>query len=253
MRERPPGPARDAPDLAPPRLPALADRRRGDRAAAAAGVGGRHLRRRHVRRHRAVHDPADANRLRLADGAGVPRDQRTHLRPPRRPRSRRLVLQPRRDQPARRRGRAPRLRAAVLRRRHHAGRGRRRRRLPLAARGTTAAFHARYQPAGEVAPAAPGTLEFFLAERYLLYARSGAAACAPRASTTRRTRCSSRRPPRSPRRSRASAGCRRAHAQARRRSSTTPARSTSTSSRLDNPAPGPISQGPSNFAGVTQW
>jgi uncharacterized protein len=37
--------------------------------------------------------------------------------------------------------------------------------------GTTAAFHARYRPAGEVDTAAPGTLEFFLAERYLLYAR----------------------------------------------------------------------------------
>ena len=39
--------------------------------------------------------------------------------------------------------------------------------------GVEAAFAARYQPAGEVAPAAPGTLEFFLAERYLLYSRSG--------------------------------------------------------------------------------
>jgi uncharacterized protein YqjF (DUF2071 family) len=31
-------------------------------------------------------------------------------------------------------------------------------------------FSARYGPAGPVAPAAPGSLEFFLAERYLLYA-----------------------------------------------------------------------------------
>jgi uncharacterized protein YqjF (DUF2071 family) len=31
-------------------------------------------------------------------------------------------------------------------------------------------FRARYQPVGPVAPAAPGSLEFFLAERYLLYA-----------------------------------------------------------------------------------
>jgi uncharacterized protein YqjF (DUF2071 family) len=38
--------------------------------------------------------------------------------------------------------------------------------------GTGASFDARYQPAGEVAPAAPGSLEFFLAERYVLYARS---------------------------------------------------------------------------------
>jgi uncharacterized protein len=39
-------------------------------------------------------------------------------------------------------------------------------------RGSPAAFHARYRPAGPVAPAAPGSLEFFLAERYLLYAQS---------------------------------------------------------------------------------
>ena len=37
---------------------------------------------------------------------------------------------------------------------------------------TRAAFHARYQPTGPVAEAAPGSLEFFLAERYVLYARS---------------------------------------------------------------------------------
>ena len=36
-----------------------------------------------------------------------------------------------------------------------------------------AAFAARYQPTGPVAPAAPGSLEFFLAERYLLYSRVG--------------------------------------------------------------------------------
>jgi hypothetical protein len=36
-----------------------------------------------------------------------------------------------------------------------------------------AQFGARYRPVGPVAPAAPGSLEFFLAERYLLYARSG--------------------------------------------------------------------------------
>jgi uncharacterized protein YqjF (DUF2071 family) len=35
-----------------------------------------------------------------------------------------------------------------------------------------AAFSARYRPVGPVAPAAPGSLEFFLAERYLLYAHS---------------------------------------------------------------------------------
>jgi len=35
-----------------------------------------------------------------------------------------------------------------------------------------AQFRARYRPAGPVAPAAPGSLEFFLAERYLLYASS---------------------------------------------------------------------------------
>jgi uncharacterized protein YqjF (DUF2071 family) len=37
---------------------------------------------------------------------------------------------------------------------------------------TTAAFQARYQPTGPTTQAAPGSLEFFLAERYLLYARS---------------------------------------------------------------------------------
>ena len=56
MRERPPGRARDAPDLAAPRVPALAGRTRGDRAALAARPRRRHLRRRRVRRHRAVHD-----------------------------------------------------------------------------------------------------------------------------------------------------------------------------------------------------
>jgi uncharacterized protein YqjF (DUF2071 family) len=40
-------------------------------------------------------------------------------------------------------------------------------------RASRATFRARYQAVGPVAPAAPGTLEFFLAERYLLYARSG--------------------------------------------------------------------------------
>ena len=40
-------------------------------------------------------------------------------------------------------------------------------------RGAAATFHARYRPVGEVAPAAPGSLELFLAERYLLYARAG--------------------------------------------------------------------------------
>jgi len=42
-------------------------------------------------------------------------------------------------------------------------------------RGVAATFAARYQPIGAVAPAAPGTLEFFLAERYLLYAWTGRA------------------------------------------------------------------------------
>jgi len=40
-------------------------------------------------------------------------------------------------------------------------------------RGVTASFQARYRPVGPVSPAAVGTLEFFLAERYLLYSRSG--------------------------------------------------------------------------------
>ena len=38
--------------------------------------------------------------------------------------------------------------------------------------GSPATFGARYRPVGPVAPAAPGSLEFFLAERYLLYAKS---------------------------------------------------------------------------------
>jgi hypothetical protein len=37
---------------------------------------------------------------------------------------------------------------------------------------TRAEFAARYQPTGPAAEAGPGSLEFFLAERYLLYARS---------------------------------------------------------------------------------
>ena len=40
-------------------------------------------------------------------------------------------------------------------------------------RRSPAAFAARYQATGPVAPAAPGSLAFFLAERYLLYAASG--------------------------------------------------------------------------------
>src|SRR6185436_8346664 len=40
---------------------------------------------------------------------------------------------------------------------------------------TRAEFAARYRPVGPVAEAAPGSLEFFLAERYLLYAWSGRA------------------------------------------------------------------------------
>jgi len=42
-------------------------------------------------------------------------------------------------------------------------------------RRSPAAFHARYLPVGPVAEAAPGSLEFFLAERYLLYSWSGGA------------------------------------------------------------------------------
>jgi len=42
-------------------------------------------------------------------------------------------------------------------------------------RGVAASFRARYQPTGPVAPAVPGSLEFFLAERYLLFSRSGRA------------------------------------------------------------------------------
>jgi uncharacterized protein YqjF (DUF2071 family) len=40
-------------------------------------------------------------------------------------------------------------------------------------RRSPAAFHGRYLPVGPVAEAAPGSLEFFLAERYLLYSWSG--------------------------------------------------------------------------------
>ena len=40
-------------------------------------------------------------------------------------------------------------------------------------RRSPAAFAARYQPTDPVAPAAPGSLEFFLAERYLLYSAPG--------------------------------------------------------------------------------
>jgi uncharacterized protein len=40
-------------------------------------------------------------------------------------------------------------------------------------RRSPAAFAARYQPTGLAAPAAPGSLELFLAERYLLYSASG--------------------------------------------------------------------------------
>jgi uncharacterized protein YqjF (DUF2071 family) len=50
----------------------------------------------------------------------------------------------------------------------------------LRRRDGRAAFSARYQPAGPVAAAAPGSLEFFLAERYLLYAWSGRALRAAR-------------------------------------------------------------------------
>ena len=39
--------------------------------------------------------------------------------------------------------------------------------------GATAALTARYAPTGPVTPAAPGTREFFLAERYRLYAWNG--------------------------------------------------------------------------------
>ena len=42
-------------------------------------------------------------------------------------------------------------------------------------RRSPAAFHARYLPVGPVAEAAPGSLELFLAERYLLYSWSGGA------------------------------------------------------------------------------
>ena len=42
-------------------------------------------------------------------------------------------------------------------------------------RGAAATFHARDQPVGEVAPAATGSLELFLAERYLLYSAAGRA------------------------------------------------------------------------------
>ena len=156
---------------------------RGAGAPAAAGAGRRPLRRRRLRRHRPVHDPADAGGgVRRAHRARVPRDQRPHVRPPRRPRPGRLVLQPRRDQPARGGGRARRLPAAVLRRRDRDGGddGSRdgaagRRSTARGRRRSPAAFHARYLPVGPVAEAAPGSLELFLAERYLLYSWSGGA------------------------------------------------------------------------------
>jgi len=44
---------------------------------------------------------------------------------------------------------------------------------PSRRRASRAAFRARYQPAGTVTPAAPGSLEFFLVERYVLYAGWG--------------------------------------------------------------------------------
>jgi uncharacterized protein len=51
-------------------------------------------------------------------------------------------------------------------------------------RGAEAAFHARYEPTGEVAPAAPGSLEFFLAERYLLYSHMRRGLCTARVHHT---------------------------------------------------------------------
>jgi len=47
-------------------------------------------------------------------------------------------------------------------------------------RRSPAAFAARYEPTGLVAPAAPGSLEFFLAERYVLYSASGRGLCTAR-------------------------------------------------------------------------
>jgi hypothetical protein len=108
-------------------------------------------------------------------------------------RSRRLVLQPRRRPagwPSRARGsvRLPYFHADITL--AEAGgavdyRSRRRR--------SPAAFRSPLQPYGRIAPAAPGSLELFLAERYLSVFGSGAG-CGPRASTTRLTRCRPRPP-----------------------------------------------------------
>ena len=107
------------------------------------------------------------------------RAQPAHLRASRRPRSRRLVLQPGRSEPARRRGRAARLSPAVFSRPGLDGDLRRCRRIGYRSRrlgaGQTAEFSGRYGPTGPAAPAAVGSLEFFLAERYLLYAWNGRA------------------------------------------------------------------------------
>ena len=91
--------------LAGAAVPALADPARGAAPARPAATGARPLRRDGLRRPGPVHHdgrparrPAASPRL-----IQLPRDERAHLRPPRRPRPRRLVLQPRRGQPGRRR------------------------------------------------------------------------------------------------------------------------------------------------------
>ena len=69
----------------------------GARAAPARGSGGRHLRRRRLPGPRSIHHSALAHAAPpAADRARLSRGQPSHLRPPRRSRSGRLVLQPRR-------------------------------------------------------------------------------------------------------------------------------------------------------------
>ena len=139
---------------------------RGCAASARPGRGrARRPRRRSVGRDRG-HARDGAARPRAAAGSGnlvVPPAERPHVRPRPRRQAGSLVLQPRRVEPARRRGRAAALRAAVLPRAHVAGRDRR-----LARRRVRADRRARprvQRPlpgGGEGAASAPGSLEEFL-------------------------------------------------------------------------------------------
>ena len=180
---RAPPMARHAAELAGAAVPALADPARGVAPARPAATGARPLRGDRLRRPGPVHHDGRPTRRAAARPRAIqlPRDERADLRPPRRPRPRRLVLQPRRGQPGRGRPGPEPVTTSLTTTRGCSWSARPRPAPTIPGRSSTRASAAGPIPAprptssapprpARSGPAQPGTLEHFLVERYILYA-----------------------------------------------------------------------------------